>query len=226
MADAFGRWLEHVLGDRGLMVYDSSDPAAKPLVSQRLRARAVDRRARRPSSRALAGADLDRARLSRAGARAGRQPGAVPPGRRPPRRFASRTAASSSATEQYPARDARRAGQRTAGRVQPERAAAADRAGHALSDDLLCRRAERARLPRTAARGLRALRRADAADVSAGVGDAPRFGGAPLPHEVQAAARSAAGAGRSGAERAAQDPDSAGRRGVVRRRVARRSTRR
>lgn len=33
MADAFGRWLEHVLGDRGLIVYDSSDLASKPLVA-------------------------------------------------------------------------------------------------------------------------------------------------------------------------------------------------
>ena len=34
MADAFGRWLEGVLGQRGLIVYDSSDPASKPLASQ------------------------------------------------------------------------------------------------------------------------------------------------------------------------------------------------
>lgn len=33
MADAFGRWLERVLGDRGLVVYDSSDEASKPLAS-------------------------------------------------------------------------------------------------------------------------------------------------------------------------------------------------
>jgi len=33
MADAFGHWLEQVLGPRGLVVYDSSDPASKPLVS-------------------------------------------------------------------------------------------------------------------------------------------------------------------------------------------------
>lgn len=33
MAEAFGRWLEHVLGERGLVVYDSADPASKPLVS-------------------------------------------------------------------------------------------------------------------------------------------------------------------------------------------------
>jgi bacillithiol synthase len=34
MAEAFGRWLEHVLGQRGLIVYDASDPATKPAVSQ------------------------------------------------------------------------------------------------------------------------------------------------------------------------------------------------
>ncbi len=33
MADAFGRFLERVLGGRGLVVYDASDPAAKPLVA-------------------------------------------------------------------------------------------------------------------------------------------------------------------------------------------------
>jgi bacillithiol biosynthesis cysteine-adding enzyme BshC len=31
MAEAFSRWLERVLGPRGLVVFDSSDPAAKPL---------------------------------------------------------------------------------------------------------------------------------------------------------------------------------------------------
>ncbi len=34
MAEAFGRWIEEVLGERGLVVYDSSDPASKPLLSQ------------------------------------------------------------------------------------------------------------------------------------------------------------------------------------------------
>ena len=34
MAEAFGRWMEHVLGERGLLVFDSSDPASKPLASQ------------------------------------------------------------------------------------------------------------------------------------------------------------------------------------------------
>ena len=33
VADAFGRWLERTLGDRGLVVYDASDPASKPLAS-------------------------------------------------------------------------------------------------------------------------------------------------------------------------------------------------
>jgi bacillithiol biosynthesis cysteine-adding enzyme BshC len=34
MAEAFGRWIERVLGERGLIVYDASDPQTKPLVSQ------------------------------------------------------------------------------------------------------------------------------------------------------------------------------------------------
>ncbi len=33
ITEAFGRWIEETLGDRGLVVYDSSDPAAKPLAS-------------------------------------------------------------------------------------------------------------------------------------------------------------------------------------------------
>jgi uncharacterized protein YllA (UPF0747 family) len=34
MADAFGRWMESVLGSRGLVVFNSADPAAKPLVAE------------------------------------------------------------------------------------------------------------------------------------------------------------------------------------------------
>jgi bacillithiol synthase len=34
MADAFGEWLETSLGPRGLVVFDSADPAAKPLVAR------------------------------------------------------------------------------------------------------------------------------------------------------------------------------------------------
>ena len=33
MAEAFGRWLDAVLGPRGLVVYDAADPAAKPLAA-------------------------------------------------------------------------------------------------------------------------------------------------------------------------------------------------
>jgi bacillithiol biosynthesis cysteine-adding enzyme BshC len=33
MAEAFSRWLEQVLGSRGLVVFDSADPAAKPLAA-------------------------------------------------------------------------------------------------------------------------------------------------------------------------------------------------
>jgi bacillithiol biosynthesis cysteine-adding enzyme BshC len=34
MADAFGRWLESVLGDHGLVVFDANDPAAKPIARE------------------------------------------------------------------------------------------------------------------------------------------------------------------------------------------------
>jgi len=33
MADAFGQWLEAILGPRGLVVFDAADPAAKPVVA-------------------------------------------------------------------------------------------------------------------------------------------------------------------------------------------------
>jgi bacillithiol synthase len=57
MADAFGRWLEHVLGDRGLVVYDSSDPASKPLVSS-VFARELSMPGQTARLASLAGSDL------------------------------------------------------------------------------------------------------------------------------------------------------------------------
>ena len=57
MADAFGRWLEEVLGERGLVVYDSSDPASKPLVSQ-VFARELSMPGQTVKLAALAGSDL------------------------------------------------------------------------------------------------------------------------------------------------------------------------
>jgi bacillithiol biosynthesis cysteine-adding enzyme BshC len=57
MADAFGQWLEHVLGDRGLIVYDSSDPASKPLVSD-VFARELRMPGETVKLAALAGSDL------------------------------------------------------------------------------------------------------------------------------------------------------------------------
>jgi uncharacterized protein YllA (UPF0747 family) len=54
---AFGRWLENVLGDRGLIVYDSSDPASKPLVSQ-VFARELSMPGQTVKLAALAGSDL------------------------------------------------------------------------------------------------------------------------------------------------------------------------
>jgi bacillithiol synthase len=57
MADAFGRWMEEVLGNRGLIVYDSSDPASKPLVSQ-VFARELSMPGTTVKLAALAGSDL------------------------------------------------------------------------------------------------------------------------------------------------------------------------
>ena len=57
MADAFGRWLEEVLGERGLVVYDSSDPASKPLVGK-VFARELSNPGQTVKLAALAGSDL------------------------------------------------------------------------------------------------------------------------------------------------------------------------
>jgi len=57
MTESFGRWLEHVLGDRGLLVFDSSDPASKPLVSQ-VFTRELSMPGQTGKLSALAGSDL------------------------------------------------------------------------------------------------------------------------------------------------------------------------
>ena len=57
MAEAFGTWLESLLGPRGLVVFDSSDPAAKPLVSA-LFAREIEHAGETSDLAAAAGAAL------------------------------------------------------------------------------------------------------------------------------------------------------------------------
>jgi bacillithiol biosynthesis cysteine-adding enzyme BshC len=57
MAEAFGRWLDHVLGECGLVVYDSADPAAKPLAS-RIFARELTTAGQTARLAVLAGSDL------------------------------------------------------------------------------------------------------------------------------------------------------------------------
>jgi bacillithiol biosynthesis cysteine-adding enzyme BshC len=57
MADAFGRWLEEVLGSRGLIVYDSSDAASKPLVRD-VFTRELSMPGQTAKLAALAGSDL------------------------------------------------------------------------------------------------------------------------------------------------------------------------
>ena len=57
MADAFARWIERVLGDKGLIVYDASDPASKPLVAD-LFSREVAEPGQTATLAARTGADL------------------------------------------------------------------------------------------------------------------------------------------------------------------------
>jgi bacillithiol biosynthesis cysteine-adding enzyme BshC len=57
MAEAFGRWIERVLGDRGLVVYDASDLAAKPFVAG-LFSRELSSPGQTAKLAAQAGADL------------------------------------------------------------------------------------------------------------------------------------------------------------------------
>ncbi len=57
MAEAFGRWMERVLGERGLVVYDASDPATKPAVGQ-VFARELSTAGQTAMAASKAGADL------------------------------------------------------------------------------------------------------------------------------------------------------------------------
>jgi bacillithiol biosynthesis cysteine-adding enzyme BshC len=57
MAEAFGQWLEMTLGPAGLVVYDASDPASKPLVSE-LFTREIEHPGRTVNLAAEAGAAL------------------------------------------------------------------------------------------------------------------------------------------------------------------------
>jgi bacillithiol biosynthesis cysteine-adding enzyme BshC len=57
MADSFGCWLERVLGDRGLVVYNAADPSSKPLAA-RLFARELTAPGHTARLASLAGADL------------------------------------------------------------------------------------------------------------------------------------------------------------------------
>ena len=57
MADAFGRWIERVLGERGLVVYDASDPETKAAVSQ-VFVRELSTPGHTASAAAKAGAEL------------------------------------------------------------------------------------------------------------------------------------------------------------------------
>jgi bacillithiol biosynthesis cysteine-adding enzyme BshC len=57
-AEAFARWIEGLLGQYGLVVFESSDPAAKPLVAD-IFTREIDTAGRTPALAAAAGQQLE-----------------------------------------------------------------------------------------------------------------------------------------------------------------------
>ncbi len=97
MADAFGRWLERVLGSHGLVVYDAADPAAKPLVADLFR-REIEHAGETAQLAAAAGAALTERGYHAQVTPAGRQCRAVPPQSAGASRFAATATASWSAT--------------------------------------------------------------------------------------------------------------------------------
>ena len=195
MAEAFGRWLEHVLGPLGLVVFDSSDPAAKPLVRERVRARARAPAAprssrRRPATRCVAAATTRRSTPH------DEQPRAVPPGWRPARHPPAGRQFVVGDDAQLPLAELARA-RRMPGALQPERAAAAARAGHAVPDRLyVAGPNELAYLGQ-----LRGVYEHFGVPMPLmyprAIGDAARLGRAAVPRRVRAAARGAAAPGRS-----------------------------
>ena len=77
MAAAFARWLEQLLGPLGLIVFESADPAAKPLVAE-LFARELQYPGRTASLAADAGRRAPGTRARAASCAAGRQSVALP----------------------------------------------------------------------------------------------------------------------------------------------------
>ena len=225
MARAFATWLETLLGPHGLVVFESADRGCEAAGRRRLRARA--RRARADGG---AGGRSGRARSRRAATRR--------------RSCRSPTACRSSVSTAAAGRSSRQGDQLVVGdathtsdalsreaaarpeRLQSERAAASDRAGHAVPHHLLRRGSERARVPGPAAWRLRAVRRTDAADVPAVDGDAARFRRGALPRQVRRAVRGSAHARRVGAQQAARVAAAGrGRAVAAGRGVSRRTTR-
>ena len=183
MSEAFGAVLDHVLGPHGLVVYDAADPAAKPF-ARRLILKAPGR------SRPDLGAGRCRRRcargprLPRTGRRRRRRRAALPDRRHPAVDPLSRGHRRGRRPGDAAGR-AHSAGRPRPRALQPQRAIAPAGAGHDLPHRLLRRWPERARLPRPAARGLRAFRGADAAGGAARVGVGRRLGGAAFPGQAR-----------------------------------------
>ncbi len=146
MAEAFGHWMETVLGPHGLVVYDSSDPAAKPL-ARHIFVKEIAEPGKTAELASRGRPSPGRAGLSLAGDAARRRHLAVPPGVEP-RSHQGRGRPRHDWRRTHHAAATGRRSRTDAGALQPQRAAPADRAGRHLPHHLLRGGAQRARLSR------------------------------------------------------------------------------
>ena len=183
VADAFARFFDSLLGPHGLVVFDASDPAAKPFVAD-LFAREIRDAGRTASLAATAGDAL---------AALGHAPQVTPQAdtaalfhvdgvRRQIRRQDDGLAVGDDRfTVDALAAEAAASPQHFSPNVLL-RPIVQDRLFPTV---VLCRRTERARVPRTAPRRLRELRHPDAADVSARDGNDRRLGDSAFPRPLR-----------------------------------------
>ena len=208
LAAAFAGWIDELLGRHGLVVFDAADPRVKPAVAG-LFVAGARRAGANVGARQGAGALDGRARPSAAG-RAGRGRGQlVLSGRvRPTPDQDSGRRVRDRRRRVRPPKELAGRGRRASGTVQPQRDSAADRAGQAVSDDLLHRGPERARVSGAARRRVSRVRRRTAAALLPGERDHPRFTVGAIPREARRGVRVPSGAGRIGTQPPARAPAS------------------
>ena len=193
LVEAFARWLDRLLGGHGLVVFDASDPAAKPFVRPLFR-REVGNPGRTAQLAADAGAELTALGYH---AQASPAPGAVAlfrlDGGRQPIRAVDGAFACGGRTL---------AAETLLADVETDPPGSARTCCCGRSSRTPCCRPwlrggpQRTRLPRTTAEGLRRVRRPDAGHLPAGERHPRRRGDRPVPEPPRSRFRAASTAGR------------------------------